>query len=99
LEKDNFVNKFAKAKEIVKICIIRVGKKNEKYVKQGKVKIEKKNVNTKKFRKMKIILFSMECSIFLGENLKSHMHFLIPIYPFQKNLATLCIFINLLGQL
>jgi hypothetical protein len=41
LEKDNFVNKFAKAKEIVRICIIRVGGKNEKNVKQGKVKIEK----------------------------------------------------------
>jgi hypothetical protein len=54
--------------------------KNEKNVKQGKLRIEKE---------MKITLFSMECSIFLGEDLKSHMHFPIPIYPFQISWVTL----------
>jgi hypothetical protein len=68
LEKDNFAGKFAKAKEIVKICIVR---------------IEKKKCEHKKSRKIKITLFSLECSISFGEKLNSHMHFPIFPYPFQ----------------
>ncbi len=39
----------------------------------------KKNVNAKKSRKIKITLFSLECSISLGEVLNSHMPF--PFLP------------------
>jgi hypothetical protein len=38
-----------------------------------------KNVNTKKCRKIKVTLFSLECSILLGEVLNSHMPF--PFLP------------------
>jgi hypothetical protein len=41
LEKDNFVSKYAKVKEIVRIFIIRIGIKNEKNVILCEVRIEK----------------------------------------------------------
>jgi hypothetical protein len=56
------------------------------------------NVNTKKFTKIKIILCSLECSIPLGENFNSHVPFPIFAYPFQNDLAKLCISVNLLKQ-
>jgi len=73
-------------------------KKNEKHVRLCKVRIEKE-CEHKKSRKIKIALFSLECSISFGENLNSHMPFPILPYPFQKNSTKLCIFANLLGQL
>jgi len=42
----------------------------------------KKKCEHKKIYKVKIALFSLECSISFGEDLKSHMPFPIFVYPF-----------------
>jgi len=51
---DNFIRKFIKSKENVKLCIIRFFLQFEKDVKLCIVRIGKKNVNTKKFEKNKL---------------------------------------------
>jgi len=41
-----------------------------------------KKCEHKKSRKIKITMFSLECLISFGEDLKSHMPFPILVYPF-----------------
>jgi hypothetical protein len=73
LEKDNIASKFAKTKTKTK------GEKKKKTI--YNVRIEKQ-CEHKKSRKIKITMFSLECSISFKEDMKSHMHFFILVYLF-----------------
>ncbi len=94
LEKDNFVNKLAKAKEIVRICIIRIGKKR-KNVKQSKVRIEKEMCTQKSLENENYFAFNGMFNFLKGRLKKithAFSHSYLPFPDFFGHIMHFCKF-------